>query len=203
MTFVPHIGLELQYCIHNNVTAECQTHIMSCIPFILWHKNNNWLHLTTFGNTAIFLSLRRQLFQCCVTYWDSRLCISTTFFSFRISPYPWQSRKCNTLIVQPSGLTGGNYFEECISFCTCYEEKRVASRVISVTCQRQKTHTWPYVPCVFFSPVGTLCKALPLCVDVASALPLGCKEQRCSSMRPLCAWLIILRNCSCSAGDAS
>ncbi|KAG7243494.1 hypothetical protein INR49_011050, partial [Caranx melampygus] len=36
----------------------------------------------------------------------------------RIPTYPWQDRKCNTLVIQPSCLTGGNDFEECISFCT-------------------------------------------------------------------------------------
>ena len=131
-----------------------------------------------------------------VTYGDSSLWSYTTFFSFTIPTYPWQFRKCNTLIVKPSSLTGGNYFEECISICTCYRE----SRVISMTPQREETYTWL---CVFVPPVGTLFIALPLCVGVAGVLLLGCKEQRCSSIRPLCAWLIILKNCSCSAGDAS
>lgn len=121
------------------------------------------------------------------------LCI---FFPLRIPTYPWQDRKRDTLVIQSSSLTGGNDFEQCISVCTCYGE----SNVIYVMFDTQKTHTWPIRALCVFWPVATV---FPLCVGVAGVLLFGAKEHRCSSIRPPCALLIILKNFSCSAGAAS
>lgn len=73
----------------------------------------------------------------------------------------------------------------------------------SYFCDVSKTEdTYLTFNCVFVWPVGTLFTALPLWVGVELVLRPGCKEQRCSSIRPLCALLIIWKSCSFSAGEA-
>lgn len=166
-------------------------HDLYVIDFVRVLTDNKELYPARFGNIHLF-PLQQWLTAVLLTGFPDFV------FSFR-SEFPLNPGRIGSVTRWSSSRR--DWLEAMILKNASASAPVRDSQVLFMFCFMARKHILDlFVPCLVFWPVGIL---FPQRVGVAGVLLLGDKEHRCSSIRPLCASLIILKNSSCSAEGAS